>query len=302
MARPRPRLGVILHRGRDALFESFVQAMADHGYRDGTTVDLVPRFAQGVLARTTDLADDLVQSQVDMIVAIGAVGAQAARRATPSLPILFAIVLDPVETGLAASLDRPGGNMTGVTNFDPDLGLAQLGLLALVVPGLTRVAILSDADIPRPQGFNTLERSFEIAAARLGITLDWVRAVGPSPDRIALFRGIAERQCQAVLALEVPVNISDFEAIAALATRHRLPAMFPGGWPNEGLLSFGTGLMQAVPALPPLVARVLAGEWPGEVPIRQFRQHRLRVNLAAARKASITLTSEVLNRADEIVE
>jgi putative ABC transport system substrate-binding protein len=119
-----PRLGLLLHRGRDALFEGFMSAMSERGHVEGQTITIEPRFAEGVLERTAGLAEDLVRRNVELIVAIGAVGARAARNATSTIPIVFAIVLDPVDTGFAASLERPGGNMTGVTNYDPGLALA----------------------------------------------------------------------------------------------------------------------------------------------------------------------------------
>ncbi len=296
-----PRLGLLLHRGRDALFEGFMSAMSERGHVEGQTITIEARFAEGVLERTPGLAEDLVRHDVDLIVAIGAVGASAARAATATIPIVFAIVLDPVDAGFAASLERPGGNMTGVTNYDPGLALAQLTLLRDVVPGLDRVAVLSDADIPSPQGWNPLERSCERAAASLGIELDWFRLSGPAPDRVSVFREMGRRRCKAVQVLEVPTNIADFGAIAALANDHRIPTIFPGGWHHEGLMSYGTSLLQTVPELPAMVDLILNGADPAEVPIRQVRQHRLCVNLATARRIGVDLPSHVIERADETV-
>lgn len=298
---PRPHLGLIMHRGRDSLYEGFMSAMAKHGLVDAQTVMIEPRFAEGVLERTVGYAEDLVRKNVDIIVAIGAVGARAAQKATSTIPIIFSIVLDPVETGFVASMDRPGGNMTGVTNYDAGLALEHFALLQTVVPGLKRVAVLSDADIPRPQGGNTLERSCERAATQLGIASDWFRPGGPSPDRVSMFRDMVRRDCQAVEVLEVPANITDFEEIAQMANRHRLPAMFPDGWQHSGLMSYGTGLLQTLPEILPVIDLVLAGTVPGDIPIRQVRQHRLRVNLATARQIGVELPHEVIARADEMI-
>jgi putative ABC transport system substrate-binding protein len=236
-----------------------------------------------------------------MIVAIGAVGAIAARKATSTIPIVFAIVLDPVEVGLVASVDRPGGNVTGVTNYDPDLALAQLSLLCEVVQGLDRVAVLSDADIPRPHGWNPLERSCDDAAAKLGIAVEWMRTRGPAPDRREMLREAVQRGCKAVLVLEVPVNIGDFTTIAMQANDHGLPSVFPGGWQHDGLLSYGTSLLQTIPALPHLVDLIRAGTPPGEVPIQKVCRHRLRVNLATAQLIGIEVPVPIISSADEVV-
>ena len=296
-----PHIGLILHRGRDALFDAFISAMSAHGLEDGRTVVIEPRFAEGMLERTVGFAAELVERRVDLIVAIGAVGAGAARKATATVPILFAIVLEPVQLGFAESWERPGGNMTGVTNFDPRLAGEQLAILRETVPGLTRVAVLSDADIPRPAAGNPLEQSCEAAAGKLGLALDWFRPRGPAPDWDGLFGEMKRRGCGAVVTLEVPVNIGNFAGIAALARSHRLPTMFPDGWQHDGLLSYGTSLLQTVQDLPGMAARILAGSAPGAIPIRQVRRHRLTVNRATARRIGIELPPGVLDRAEEII-
>lgn len=301
MAGHGPRIGVIVHRGRDALFNALIKSLAEHGYVDGETVALEPRFAEGVLERTTGFAADLVARNVDLIIAIGFVGAQAAQRATDKIPIIYSIVLDPVKTGFAATADRPGGNMAGVTNFDPNLPVEQFSLLRQVVPGLKRVAILSDVDIPRPEGWNSLERANDIAARSLGLEPQWVRVKGPMPEREAAFQTMVDGGVQALQVLEVPVMIADFQAVAALAIEHRLPTMFPGGWQHEGLMDYGTSLLQTVPEIPGLVGQILKGANPGDIPVKQVRQHRLRLNLSTARKIGLDVPHEVIKMASEVI-
>jgi putative tryptophan/tyrosine transport system substrate-binding protein len=299
--RSAPHLGLILHRGRDALFDAFVGAMAEQGYTDGRTVVYEPRFAQGVLERTSGFARELVQREVNLIVAIGAVGAAAARKATATIPIVFSIVLDPEELGFVACWDRPGGNMTGITNYDPELPLEQLSLLREIVPDMRKLAVFSDADMPRPTLGNPLERSCERAGARLGVTLEWFRSSGPTPDRAAMFRDAVERGCGSGLVLEVPSNIAAFATLAELAAEHRLPTLFPEGWQHDGLMSYGTGLLHTVPYLPEIIGRVLAGTSPGDIPVRQVRQHRLTLNLATARKIHVTVPPGLVARAAEVI-
>jgi putative ABC transport system substrate-binding protein len=299
--RSAPRLGLILHRGRDALFDAFVYAMAAQGYTDGQTVIYEPRFAEGALDRTSGFAQDLVQGKVDLIVAIGAVGAAAARKATATVPIVFAIVLDPVELEFVASWGRPRGNMTGVTNYDPDLALEQLSLLREMVPDVRKVAVFSDADIPRPALGNPLERSCERAAAALGVTLEWFRPSGPTPDRAAMVWDAVARGCGAGLVLEVPSKMAAFETLAALAAEHRLPTLFPEGWRHDGLMSYGTSLLHTVPYLPEIIGRILAGTSPGDIPVRQVRQHRLTLNLTTARIICVDVPPALVARAAEVI-
>lgn len=296
-----PRVGVIMHRGRDALFNGFVCSLAARGYVDGQNIALEPRFAEGVLERTSGFAEDLLARKVDLIVAIGAVGARAAQRATCRIPIVYSIVLDPVEMGFAASLDRHACNMAGVTNHDPDLAGKQFTLLKQLVPDLKRIAILSDVDIPRPHGWNTLERSNATAATALQIELQWVRVKGPALDRAATFRAMAQGRAQAVQVLEVPVLIANFNAIAAMGIEHRLPSMFPGGWQHDGLVAYGTSLLQTVPELARLVDLVLRGADPAELPVSIVRAHRLRLNLETARRIGLEVSPDLVAKADEVV-
>ena len=301
MAESMPRVGVIVHRGRDVLFNAFLRSLAERGYVDGENIVLEPRFAEGMLERTTGFAEELVARKVDLIVAIGAVGARAAQRATDRIPIVYSIVLDPVETGFAASLDRPGLNMAGATNYDPDLAEKQLALLKELVPNLKRIAVLSDLDIPRPGGWNTLERSNEMAAVALGLEPQWVRLKAPKPDLAAAFRAMKARGAQALQVLEVPVLIGDFQSVAALGIEHGIPGMFPGGWQHDGLMSYGTSLLQTVTELSGLVDLVLNGADPADLPVRQVREHRLRLNLETARKIGLDVSPEMVARASEVV-
>lgn len=301
MAGSMPRIGVIVHRNRDALFNTFLESLEKNGYVDGDNIVLEPRFAEGVLERTTGFAEDLVARKVNLIVAIGGVGARAAQRATDEIPIVYSIVLDPVEMGFAASLDRHGRNLAGVTNYDPALAQKQLALLKEAVPNLKRIAVLSDVDVPRSGDRNTLERSNELAAAALGLDLQWVRIKGPVPDRAAAFRAMKDGGAEALQVLEVPVLIGDFQSIAALGIEHRLPSMFPGGWQHDGLLAYGTSLLQTVPELARLVHLVLNGADPADIPVTYVREHRLRLNLATARKIGLDVSPEIVARAGEVV-
>jgi putative ABC transport system substrate-binding protein len=150
---------VIVLGGPGASYDAIRQGFAQLGYVEGKTLVLEPRFARGQFAKVPELAKELVDLDVDVIVAAGAVGVSAAKNATSKIPIVFSAVLDPVPLGYAASLERPGGNITGITSFDPQQASKQFEVLKEVLPKLSRVAILSDENIPRAQdGWNPFER------------------------------------------------------------------------------------------------------------------------------------------------
>jgi putative ABC transport system substrate-binding protein len=298
------RVGVILHRGPDdPHYHALRDGLARLGYAEGQNIAFEARFAHGQLDRTPALAAELVGLGVDVIVAVGAVGARAAQRATNDIPVLFAIVLDPVAAGFAASMERPGGNVTGVTNYDPHQAIEQLKLLKAVVPSLRCVAILSDEDIPRNQrdGWNPLEKSSDTSARALGLEPLWVRMKGPMPDLEGAITSMKRAATEALLVLEVPVTLPRFRQIADLAVAHRLPALLPAGEATGALISYGTSLLDTTPSLSAHVDRVLQGTSPADLPIETVSRRRLRINLKTARELGVTIPSEILSRADEIV-
>jgi putative ABC transport system substrate-binding protein len=225
------------------------------GYVEGKSIVFEPRFARGQFERTPALAAELVAANVDVIVAVGAIAVEAARKATPNIPIAFAAVLDPVALGYAASLERPGGNITGIISFDPRQATRQFELLKELIPNLTRVAILSDQDIPRPEGSNPLERVNDSAARALGLSPQWLRVKGPTPDLDAAFAAMQSERAEALLILEVPVTLLNLKPIGEAAAKRRMPTMFPGGWENQGLITYGTSINDAVPRIAGYVDR-----------------------------------------------
>jgi ABC-type uncharacterized transport system substrate-binding protein len=153
-----PRVGIISNDGPGPVFDALRQGFAQLGYVDGRNIVIEGRFAHGNLDRVPELAAELVGLNVDVIVSLGAVGAQAARKASPTVPVVFVGAIDPIAVGFAATLERPGGSVTGITSFDPQQAGKQFELLKQVVPNLSRVAILSDEDIPRVNGWNPWKR------------------------------------------------------------------------------------------------------------------------------------------------
>jgi putative tryptophan/tyrosine transport system substrate-binding protein len=213
-------------------YAAFREALIQHGYLDGQNIRIESRFAAGQLDRLPGFATEMVALKVDLIAVVGAVTVRAVRQVTTSIPIVFTVVLDPVADGLVPNADRPGGNVTGVTNFDPAQPAAQMRLLKQIIPGLTRVAILGDAGAP-----NLLDRANSEAAAAESLRPQSIRLRGPTEDLDAVFATIEDERAGAVLGLEVPAVGLHAKRIIALATAARLPTMFAGDRSRTSLWS-----------------------------------------------------------------
>lgn len=297
-----PRVGMLLLGGPGPRYDGLRQDFAKLGYVDGKNIIFEPRFARGQFDRTPALAAELVAVNVDVIVAVGAIAVEAARKATAKIPIVLAAVLDPVALGYAATLERPGGNITGIISFDPQQATRQFEILKELIPNLARVAILSDQDIPRPDGSNPLERANDTAARALGLKPQWLRVKAPAPDLDGAFAAMQSERAEVLLILEVPVTVLNLKPIAELATKQRMPTMFPGGWENQGLITYGTSINDAVPRIAAYVDRILKGAKPGELAIEVAARPELVVNLKTARDIGVTISPELLKRATRVIQ
>lgn len=287
------RIGVLLtHDAAHPTCLALREGLAALGRREGHDIALVPRGAKGRLERLPRLAAELAAMPVDLIAAIGAVHCQAAQRAAPGLPIIFAVVLDPVALGLVAEAERPGGLVTGVTNFDPAEALEGMRLLRAVIPGLRRVAILGDAAVP-----DALPRAACAAARAEGLEAQLLLLRGPEglEPAFAAMRGAG---AEALVALSVPFVGTHGARIAAMARAARLPALFPRDGAAFGpLLAHGTSFAAAARQMAGLVDRVLRGERPGEIPVARIVQPELVVNSALAGEWGLRIPPERLARA-----
>jgi len=301
------RVGALFNRApnqedRDA--EILKEGLAQLGYVEGSNLVIEARFAEGNLDRLPGFAAELVAMGVDVIAAYGGPPTRAARGATRSIPIVANLVADPVALGYAATLERPGGNVTGITNHDPGLALLQLTILREVFPALERVAFLSDADIPGADasGFAPIERSNIAAAATMKITPHVLKLRGPEPDFDGAFSAMAAQKAQALVVLEVPVPFGNRTRIAAMAAARRIPTMFWGGASAAGgLMSFGTTFSDGYPRMPIVIDKVLKGANPAVTPFEVINRRQFVVNLEVARELGVAIPETVLKRADRII-
>ena len=301
-----PRLGVILNGGPGPLFDKLRESFEKLGYVEGQNIVFEPRFAEERLDRVPDFAAELIRLNVDVIVAVGIVGARAAQKATTRIPIVFAMVVDPISVGIVKTLEQPGGNITGISSFDPQQPMKQFELLKAVIPKLARVAILSDPDIPHSDAdprWSPIERANDSAARALGLQPQWLRVKGVKPDLDSAFAAMLMEGAGALVVLEVPATRRHQISIAQLATKHRLPTMFPGDWQAAGgLISYGTSIVNTFPRLAEYVDKVLKGIKPADLPVEINTKHRLVFNLKTARAIGLTISPYLLKRANQVIE
>jgi putative ABC transport system substrate-binding protein len=299
------RVGMLSNWGPDPVFDALKSDLARLGYIEGKNVVFEARFPEGQLERLPAFAAELVGLDVDVIATYGGPPTNAARKASTTIPIVAAIVADPVAVGFAATLERPGRNITGITSDDPSLASRQLEILKQVDPKLLRVAILSDSDIPGADasGLAPIERANVAAARTAGLTPQVLKVRGPTPDLEAAFKAMIAEKAQALIVLEVPVPFVHRRRIAELAAEHRIPTMFWGGASDAGgLLAYGTSFVDTFAGVPSLIDKVLKGAKPAEIPFELITRREFTINLKTARALGLTIPVGLLKRADRIIE
>ena len=270
----------------------FRQGLDELGYVDGRDVVIETRWAEGRLDQLPALAAELVGLRVDILVGVGAVVARAAKSATTTIPVVMAVVIDPVN--LVA--ERPGRNLTGLTTFDPQEARKKLELLKEVVPGLARVAILGDQALRDTKGHAEQARA-------LGLQPQSLTIAGASPDLEAVFQAIRRERADALLVLELPATVMHRKRIAELAAQQRLPTLFAAGSSDAGvLLSYGTRVTEAARRLAAYVDRIVKGAQPADLPFEVVVRPELIVNLKTAQEIGVTIPPEVLKRADRVIQ
>jgi putative ABC transport system substrate-binding protein len=280
---------------------AFHRGLNEGGYIEGQNLTIEYRWADNQSERLPELAADLVRQQVAVVVAIG--GTQsilAAKNATTTIPVVFNTGADPVKMGLVASLNRPGGNVTGSSFFAEELGSKALGLLHEIVPGAKTVGLMIN-----PRNPETPRQSAETAAAAraLGVTIEIVRA-GTPPEIDQAFHTLTERRAGALLIGPDAFYGTRIQQFVGLAARHRLPLM---SYRREyveagGLVSYGTDINEAWRQTAMQVTRVLKGAKPAELPVFQATKFEFVINLKTARSLGIDVPGAISARADDIIE
>jgi len=279
--------------------DEFREGMRERGYVEGRNLVIEYRWAQGTLMHQPDLAAELVNLKVDVILARGTPAVQAAKRATSSIPIVMVAVGDPVEMGLISSFARPGGNVTGVSNLNGDLTGKKMELLAAAVPEVKRLALLRN---PANSLAAKQVKDAEAAVGALGISLAVVDARVPSEFEVA-FAAAAKLRVDGVIVLADPAFGGNVKPLAALASKFHLPTIhntrsYPEG---GGLMSYGTGhdnyRLAAV-----YVDKIFRGAKPVDLPVEQPTKLEFVINLKTAKALGLKIPKALLLQADRVIE
>ena len=287
---------------RRELITAFHQGLAEAGYVEGRNLTIEYRWTKGQNDRLPAMAADLVQRRVAVIAAVdGTATALAAKAATATIPILFLIGADPVELGLVASLNRPGGNITGVSALSLGTVAKRLQLLHELVPAAADIAFLRNPTNPY---YVTLEtRELQSAATALGLRLLLLNASTTSEIEVA-FTTLVEQRADAFLLGTDPFFMTVRDQLVSLANRHALPAIYPfrEDAVAGGLMSYGTNLRDGYRLIGGYTGRILSGDKPADLPVLQATKFELVINAQTAKALGISIPLPLLGRADEVIE
>jgi putative ABC transport system substrate-binding protein len=281
-------------------FLSLRKGLSDLGYEEHKNLEIEQRYADGVIERLPTLVDELTKAHVSVIVTGSIPAALAAKRVTASIPIVVAAAGDFVGNGLAASLQRPGGNITGIDEVVPGLSAKRLELLNEAVPVKSPVAILSSAT--GPTHAKQMQDS-ERAAQSLGVALKTFK-IGDAKELDAAFDSIAQERAGALLVFSGVLTFLQSKRIVELASKNRLPAMYWAiSFMNEGgLMYYGPNLPRMYEQSAALVDKILKGANPADIPVEYAKEFELIISLKAAKELGITIPQELIARANRVIQ
>jgi putative tryptophan/tyrosine transport system substrate-binding protein len=297
-----PRIGYLTLTGspNPLRAKAFRQGLRQLGYAEGKDIVIEYRNSEEKLDRLSELAAELVQLKVNLIVTAGSTGTRAAKRATSTIPIVMTLDPDPVGNGFIASLARPGGNITGLSTHAPEISAKQLELLRETVPKLSHVAVFGTSTIP---GHALSLREIGLAAGALNIQLQYLDVLGPKDIETA-FRAVSKGRADALIVLGGAVLNSERTRILEFAVKSRLavistgPSMVAAG----GLMAYGVNVTDLDRRAATYVDKILKGAKPADLPVEQPTKFELVINLKTAKQIGITIPPNLLARADKVIK
>lgn len=279
---------------------AFFDALRELGYIEGRNIIVERRFGAGSVDRLNEFAAELVALKVDLIVAAATPAAQAARKATTTIPIIFVAVVDPVGAGLVASLARPAANITGLSLVSAELIAKRLELISEVVPKLSRIAVFLNPT----NASNTLQlREAETAARTLRVQLQLLKVQAPN-DFERAFQAAVQDRAGALMVLDDPLGFIERARVASLAAKHRLPTIYGFRESAEagGLIAYGVSMPDHYGRAATYVDKILKGARPADLPAEQPTKFELTINLKTAKALGLTFPQSMLLRADRLIE
>jgi len=298
-----PRIGFLGASSPSAIsarIEAFRLGLRELGYVEGKNIVIEYRYAEGKLDRLPGLAAELVRLGVDVIVLAGPASIRPAKEATSTIPIVMANDADPVGSGVVASLARPGGNITGLSNLAPEISGKRLELLKEIVPRLSRLAIVGTSTT---SGTAQVLKEMEPAAGVFKVQLQYLDVLSPK-DIETVFRAASKGRADAVLVLQGGVFNAQRKQIVDLAVRSRLPAIYhaPEWVEDGGLMSYGVSVTDLYRRAATFVDKILRGAKPADLPVEQPKKFEFIINLKAAKQIDLTIPPNVLARADKVIK
>jgi putative ABC transport system substrate-binding protein len=300
-----PRIGYVSGTGNSAnpgpYVEALRQGLRDLGHIDGKNIVIEYRGADGKGDPIPSLVNELVQLKVDVLVVPPILSAiRAAKQATKTIPIVMVTQADPVETGLINSLARPGGNITGLATLSRELSGKRLELVKEVVPRISRVAVLRDAD---SEGAAMSLKEYEAVALSLKMPVQSLEVRGPNPDLEGAFQAAVKGRASALITITTSLLFRRQKQIVDLAAKSRLPSMFEGStWVESGgLMSYSTDDVAVYRRAAVFVDKILKGAKPADIPVEQPTKFEFVINVKTAKQIGLNIPQSVLFRADKVI-
>jgi putative tryptophan/tyrosine transport system substrate-binding protein len=300
-----PRIGFIYSTGAPGspsyLFDAFRLGLRDLGYLEDKNVLIERRYAEGRLDRMPAFVNDLVQQKVDVLVAVNNVVIRAAKEATKTIPIVMISSVDPVAAGYVESFAHPGRNITGLAWLNRDISAKRVELLKELLPKMSRIGILWDADGPGPA---IAIKEYTAAAQGFKLELHSLEVRGPTPDLAVAFRAAKTARLDALIVVGNPLLRERAKQVFDLATKNRLPSMTEGGPYVDagGLISYGANLADLHRRAAEYVVEVLKGARPGDLPVKLASKFEIFINLNTAEQLGLVIPQHVLVQADKVIK
>jgi putative ABC transport system substrate-binding protein len=304
-AKAIPRVGLILSSGTaetpSPLFEAFRQGLRDLGYVDEKNVLIERRYAEGRLDRMSPFVQEFIQQKVDVILGTNNVVIKAAKEATKTTPIVMISSVDPVAAGYVESFARPGGNITGLAWLARDISAKRVELLRELLPKISRVGILWDADAPGPK---VAFKEYTTAAHAFKLDLRSLEVRGTNPDFMAAFDEVRLARAEALIVVGNPIMSQHMKTLFPLVTKHRMPSMTEEDRYVEsgGLISYGASLSDLYRRAAEYTVEILKGAKPADLPVKLASKFDIFVNLKTAQQIGVVIPQHVLVKADKVVK